>query len=164
MRRIFRLLRRLPAMFGVTVLRNRSVSSGSVHDGFSALPAFRWFAYRPWRARDEPGKDPGIGDQTLLSIKQMKYSVRCPSATAPPFGTVRADGNGCQHGLGCYPLHMFPDQTHFWQRCCTRLYPAGNPLLIHMFSAWLPCRIASRLTEILLPRLSVPGAFAFRRA
>ena len=140
-------------MFGVTVLRNRSISSGSVHDGVSALPAFGCFAYRPWRARDEPGKDPGIGDQTLLSIKLMKYSVRCPSATAPPFGTVRADGNGCQHGLGCHPLLVFPDITHFWQHCCMRLYPAGNPLLINLFSAWLLCRIVSRLTKIRFPTL-----------
>lgn len=31
----------------------------------------------------------------FILINMIDLSVRCPLATAPPFGTVRADGNGC---------------------------------------------------------------------
>ena len=87
----------LPAVLK-TALCYRSISSESVHSRFSAsLPVRRVHAGRGGRHKDR-------GEMIRIFVRRklpypLNVSVSDSPATAPPFGTVRTDGECRQHDL-----------------------------------------------------------------
>ena len=98
MRRVVRQLRCPAILFGITALCYRSISSESVHSRFSAsLPVRRVHAGRGGRHKDR-------GEMIRIFVRRklpypLNVSVSDSPATAPPFGTVRTDGECRQHDL-----------------------------------------------------------------
>ena len=88
----------LPPAVLKTALCYRSISSESVHSRFSAsLPVRRVHAGRGGRHKDR-------GEMIRIFVRRklpypLNVSVSDSPATAPPFGTVRTDGECRQHDL-----------------------------------------------------------------